>query len=426
MVSCTKDAVAGFFSGAAALCVDFQNKLQDFLLRVVVHKTKTIRGSTSMTRILFLILCLGFVAACDSGGGDVLQTPTGEDGTGGDGGTDGDGDEQPIVSDRGTPSLPPGTSNPTPNSQIVRREERDEESGGGYATNIRYLNDEGQDEFFVDNIAFDGNNVYTRGNPDTGVAQLGEFAVYEGAESTEDPVTGTTLRTFTYRAIYGRSINGETEFAIVRSGSYVDYGFGGFVYQRNGFDDDGNEVSLVLPEDGDAIYTGDYAGIRVFRGAGGLEYVQGDAEMIVDFKDFNEGNRGVALFVRNRRLYDINGTEITRQYLDALGRGDEAEDDVRSLLTDTDADGNPVLPTIRPVISPDDADSNGEIAADVFELAVFDNGETIESGEGTYYAIMSGDGAEEIVGVLVMEGNDPRHDSDVTYQETGGFIVYRQ
>jgi hypothetical protein len=367
------------------------------------------------------------VAACESGGGDVLQSPGTGDGTGG--GTDGDGttDETPIESTRGTPELPPGTTDPTPNSQIVRREEQDEESGGGYATNIRYLNDEGQDEFFVDNIAFDGNNIYTRGDPVTGVAQLGSFAVYEGAETTEDPVTGTTLRTFTYRAIYGRSINGETEFAILRSGSYVDFGFGGFVYQRNGFDDDGNAVTLVLPEDGDARYTGDYAGIRVFSGRGGLEYVDGDAEMFIDFKDFNDGNRGVALFVNNRRLYDINGTEVTGEYIDALARGDESEDGTttRSLVTDTDADGNPVLPRIRPVISPDDADANGEVAGEVFEIAEFDNGEVSESGEGTYYAIISGEGAGEVVGVLVMTGNDPRF-AGGTYQETSGFIVYRQ
>lgn len=394
---------------------------------MVAKKTNAFRGSKIMTRILLLILCLGFVAACESGGGDVLKSPTTGGGTGG-GGTDGGTGETPIESDRGTPDLPPGTTNPTPNSQIVRREEQDEETGGGYATNIRYLNDQGQDEFFVDNIAFDGNNIYTRGDPVTGVAQLGSFAVYEGAETTEDPVTGTTLRTFTYRAIYGRSTNGETEFAIVRSGSYVDYGFGGFVYQRNGFDDDGNEVRLVLPDDGDARYTGDYAGIRVFTGRGGLEYVEGDAEMIVDFKDFNDGNRGVALFVSNRRLYDINGTEITRAYLDALGRGDEADDSAstRSLLLETDADGNPVLPRIRPVISPDDADSNGEIASEIFEIAEFDNGETLESGEGTYFAIISGEDAGEIVGVLVMTGNDPRFDDSTTYQETGGFIVYRQ
>lgn len=149
--------------------------------------------------------------------------------------------------------------------------------------------------------------------------------------------------------------------------------------------------------------------------------------MFIDFKDFNDGNRGVALFVNNRRLYDINGTEVTGEYIDALARGDESEDGTttRSLVTDTDADGNPVLPRIRPVISPDDADANGEVAGEVFEIAEFDNGEVSESGEGTYYAIISGEGAGEVVGVLVMTGNDPRF-AGGTYQETGGFIVYRQ
>lgn len=428
MVSCTEVAVLLFFAPTRAQCVDFQLTPPDFRMRGRTEDQKLAGAVSFMTRILFLILCLGFVAACDSGGGDVLRAPTTGDGTGTDADGDGTPDETPITSDRGTPELPPGTTNPTPNNQIVRREARDDEDGGGFATNIQYLNDQGQDEFFVDNIAFDGDNVYTRGDPVTGVAQLGSFAVYEGAETTEDPVTGTTLRTFTYRAIYGRSTNGETEFAIVRSGSYVDFGFGGFVYQRNGFDDDGNAVRLVLPEEGDARYLGDYAGIRVFRGRGGLEYVEGDAEIFVDFKDFNDGNRGVALFVNNRRLYDINGTEITRAYLDALGRGDAAGDDstTRSLIPEMDAEGNPVLPAIRPVISPDDADANGEIAGEVFEIAQFDNGDTIESGEGTYFAIVSGEDAGEIVGVLVMTGDDPRFDNEVTYQETGGFIVYRQ
>lgn len=389
-----------------------------------------------MTRILFLILCLGFVAACDSGGGDVLQAPTDEatDPDGGDG-SDG-GDETPIDSDGRTPELPPGTSNPTPNTEIVRREARDDGTGGGYATNIRYLNDEGQDEFFVDNIAFDGNNIYTRGNPVTGVAQLGSFAVYEGAESTEDPITGESLRTFVYRAVYGRSTNGATEFAIVRSGSYVDYGFGGFVYQRNGLDDDGNQVRLVLPSEGDARYLGDYAGIRVFDGRGGLEYVAGQAEMFVDFKDFNNGQRGVALFVNNRRLYDIEGNEVTTEYLAALSAngsgggsfGDLIDDDGGSdeiaLVVDRDEEGNPVLPRIRPVISPDDADANGEISGEVAAAALFEDGTRTTTGEGTYYAIVSGDNAEEIVGVLVMTGDDPRF-AGTSYQETGGFIVYR-
>ena len=45
---------------------------------------------------------------------------------------------------------------------------------------------------------------------------------------------------------------------------------------------------------------------------------------------------------------------------------------------------------------------------------------------GKYYGIISGDTAEEIVGVFVVESEDPRYeDGGVTVQETGGFIVYR-
>lgn len=392
-----------------------------------------------MTRILFLILCLGFVAACESGGGSVISTPT-DPGT--DPGTDGSGDETPIDGDGRTPELPPGTSNPTPDNTIVRREALNEENGGGYATNIEYRNDQGQDEFVVDNIAFDGNNVYTRGDPVTGVAQLGSYAVYEGAEQTTDPVTGNTLNTFTYRAIYGRSNTGETEFAIVRSGSYINYGFGGFVYQRNDTDNNGNPVSLVLPNEGDASYLGDYAGLRIFDGRGGFEYVQGDAELRIDFKDFNDGQRGVALFVRNRRLFDAAGNDITRAYLDALNAGGGGSggglfgdltdgidgDDGNTgptLIVNTDEDGNAILPNINPVISPDDADANGEIAGEVFEVADFDDGTAQNTAEGSYFAIVSGADAGEVVGVLVIEGNDPRVDG-TTFQETGGFIVYRQ
>lgn len=398
-----------------------------------------------MTRILLLILCLGFVAACKSGGGDVLESRPDDtsDPDSGDDDTD-DDDETPIDSDGRTPELPPGTTTPTPDSSIVRREALDEEDGGGYATNIEYRNDQGQDEFVVDNLAFDGNNVYTRGDPVTGVAQLGSYAVYEGAEQTTDPVTGSSLNTFTYRAVYGRSATGETEFAIVRSGSYVDYGFGGFVYQRNGVDNNGDSVGLVLPNEGDARYLGDYAGLRIFSGRSGFEYVQGDAEMRVDFKDFNDGQRGVALFISNRRLFDAAGNDVTREYLDALnasggGSGggglfgdltdgfDDQDGDSTgpSLIVSTDANGNPVLPNINPVISPDDADANGEIAGEIFEVSAYDDGTTQNTGEGTYYAIMSGADAGEVVGVLVLEGDDPRVDGN-TYQETGGFIVYRQ
>ncbi len=106
MVSCTEAAVFGFFNKCSVLCVDFQNRLPDFHPEWSRRRPNQAGAVFSMTRIFFLILCLGFVAACDGGGGDVLQAPT-TDGTDGD--TDGDGttDETPISSDRGTPDLPP-------------------------------------------------------------------------------------------------------------------------------------------------------------------------------------------------------------------------------------------------------------------------------------------------------------------------------
>ncbi|SHI04820.1 hypothetical protein [Marivita hallyeonensis] len=375
-----------------------------------------------MTRILFLILCFGFVAACDSGGGDVLNPPVEED-PDTDTPTDGetDPDATPIDSDR---ELPPGTAEPTPDSSIVRTEERTDD-GGGFAENVRYLNDQGQDQFVVDNLAFDGDNVYERG---TAVSQLAGFGVYEGAESTVDPDTGNVLGTFQYRAVYGRSRTGQTEFAIVRTGSYIDYGFGGFVYQRNSTDFNGDPVRLVLPEDGDAQYVGEYAGIRIFDGQSGLEYVSGEAELFLDFKDFNNGQRGVALFVRDRRLFDVNGNDITNDYLAAIGAdnggasGDGAPS--RNLIILTDDAGNPVLPNLASIVSPTNADTNGEITGDIAERARFDDGSIVTTAEGTYFGIVSGTDASEIVGVLVIEGGDPRNDS--TVQESGGFIIYRQ
>lgn len=79
-----------------------------------------------MTRLLILILCLGFVAACESGGGDVLQNPTTDGGTDGSGGGGDDG--SPIDSGR---ELLPGTDSPSASSAIFRREGFDEEIGNG-------------------------------------------------------------------------------------------------------------------------------------------------------------------------------------------------------------------------------------------------------------------------------------------------------
>jgi hypothetical protein len=192
-----------------------------------------------------------------------------------------------------------------------------------------------------------------------------------------------------------------TSFAIVRTGGYVGYGFGGFVYERNG--------EVVLPElgAGQAVFRGDYAGMRVFDGIGGLEFTRGDMEIAIDFNDFN-ANEAVQGLLSNRRAFDINGASIL------LGTGD---DDLQ-------------LPDL-PFVIQEGAQSlndNGELSGEVANSIVDSSGTVSEYETGTYYGIIAGDTTDagdggEIVGVLVFESTDPRF--DVTVQETGGFIVYR-
>ncbi|MCA0922419.1 hypothetical protein [Pseudooceanicola nanhaiensis] len=361
-------------------------------------------------RVVFPLAIALAVSACSGDGTNPFDDDTTTDDTT----TDDDGT---TIDDRG---LPPGTTSPSPNTSITRSE-AETETGGGTALNYEYRNDSGQDEFYVDNLPFDADNVYSRGTAVSSLGTAGSYAVYESAPTTTDPSTGTTVSTMTYRAIYGKSTSGQTQFAIVRSASYSDYGFGGFIYKRNATDSNGDAVSLVVPTcsgECTAQYTGDYAGIRVFSGSGGLEYTQGDAEMYIDFEDFNDGQSGVALYVYNRRIYDISGNDVTAAYMTAL----EAVDDSTTI---TNTGGGAYMPALRSVISPDNADANGEIVGSILSDVRNSDGTVTELESGNYYAILSGQNAEEVVGVLVVESEDPRIDG-VTAQETGGFILYRQ
>ena len=140
-----------------------------------------------------------------------------------------------------TVSTLPGTTDPSASSSIERREAFDATSGGGYAESISY--DAVADEFFVDNLAFDGDNTYSR---DGSVPSLGPFQVYENDSLFTDPSSGVPIGQFTHRAIRGVSTSGNTEFAIVRTGAYVGYGFGGFIFARTG--------GVDLPTSGQAAY----------------------------------------------------------------------------------------------------------------------------------------------------------------------------
>lgn len=333
---------------------------------------------------------------------DERERDSDDDGLIDDTDPDDDNDGVPDVDETpggigGDPDLPPGTTSPTTTGGIFRREAQDDK-GGGFVEDVSY--NRASDTFTVDNLAFDGANVYSR---DTEVASLGTTdnpAVYNvyAAEPVAYDDDGDPIGQFQYRAIYGVSANRTDEgdpvsrFAIVRTGDYADYGFGGFIYERNG--------GVDLPTSGQAVYDGDYAGIRVFDGQSGLEYTQGDVVVAVDFEDFNEGS-GVQGRISNREAFDVNGNPI------ALG-----------------GDGELILPDLTFDVGPGVVSANGEISSTLKSYTVADGGALEVYEEGTYYAIVGGEGASEIVGVFVVESEDPRF-SDVTAQETGGFIVYR-
>jgi len=337
-----------------------------------------------------MMACL-LLAACD-GNPFVTEEPVTDPGTDGGGG---------IVSDR---VLPPGTTSPSRSTSIFRREPTEEDGGAvgdGYVADVAY--DSGTDTFTVDGLAFDGGNVYSR---DDRVGSLGPFAVYEAASTYADDVTGTPISQFGHRALYGVSTSGNTEFAVVRTGAYVPYGYGGFVYQRNG--------TVTLPTSGQAHYEGDYAAVRDFSGTGGIEYSDGDMVINIDFNDFNEG-AAVAGQVTNRAIYDINGTDITSDVIDALNVDNESN------LT--------VLPTLVFSVGPNALDANGELTGELTSSFTGSDGAAVAYEEGNYYAVISGDatagGEDEIVGVIVVEATDPRYEG-VTVRETGGFILYRE
>jgi hypothetical protein len=183
-------------------------------------------------------------------------------------------DEEPPADDEGFEGdldVPPGTASPSPDASI-RRFEPLNETGGGFVRSVSY--NAAEESFTVDNLAFDGITPYRR---DSGLPSMGGYAVFESDETVRDPVNGDEIGQLDYRAIYGVSRNSTTvdgermpvsRFAIVRSGDFVDYGFGGFLYERNG--------GVELPErrDGQAVFIGDYAGTRVFSGRGGQELTE--------------------------------------------------------------------------------------------------------------------------------------------------------
>jgi hypothetical protein len=335
------------------------------------------------------------LSAC-SGGNPFEEKPT--DPGGGTGGTGGE-TEGGITVD----GVPPGTTSPTAGSTIFRTEKRvdtsgNDQLGNGYANSISY--NSGPDTFTVNNLAFDGDSPYVRGKAVSSL-NAGRFAVYEAEPLSNDPQTGAPIDQFTYRAVYGVSKNRlegspttpTTQFAIIRTGNYIPYGFGGFIYQR----DDG----VVLPKTLQAAYSGHSAGLRDFNGVGGLQYTTGDVKIEIDSDDFDEG-AGVRGTITNRQIYDLQGNNIT------------------SAVANDISEGLAEIPIAQFVIGPGVLQESGDLVGDVVSQYLDEDGDPAVYEEGKYYAIVSGAGASEIVGVFVLETS-----GGPVARDTSGFIVYR-
>ena len=198
----------------------------------------------------------------------------------------------------------------------------------------------------------------------------------------------------------------------MRTGSYIPYGFGGFIFSRN--------TGVTLPTSGQAKYTGTYAGLRDFNGDPGnqpkLEMTTGKMQMTIDFGDFNSpesptGNgSAVRGYVTDRKIFDLSGNDITQTVLDGINKDRN--------LTKTPMTS---LPTLVFNVGPGVMDNNGEMQGGIGSQAPTSAGGTSPFEAGKCYAVIAGDKADEVAGVIVVTSQA----GDATARETGGFILYR-
>lgn len=188
------------------------------------------------------------------------------------------------------------------------------EGGAGLGDNLTF--NEGTDlytlqrvrisgsDLVVEGLPFDGDDAYTDTalvlDQDTGrpVARI----FFRDPSTVDDNYTGDSdgpIGQDSYFAIYNESDDGSAKAAVVRSGSYLEHGFGGYVV--------GRDTGVTLPTSGQANYFGNYVGLRTFEGDTGIELVDGDAAMEIDFENL-EDNGAIRTVVTNRRLYAADGT----------------------------------------------------------------------------------------------------------------------
>ena len=382
-----------------------------------------------MTRTHFSLALVATLAAC--GDGQPLfdtETPVTTDEaseavtdaalediqSGSDGRSDSLQDLDEIL-DAGT-NAPPLLGELAERGDIVRIEALD--GSGGITSSFAFNGDD--DTFTVDGLGFDGLNVYQRS---ANIPQLGSIAVYEADQVVLDSLTEQPIdQIVPYIALFDRSevlvdedgamtlaADGtpRTSFTVVRTGGYQGFGFGGYAYQRAG--------SFTLQETGQARFTGDYAGVRVYERLIDHEITSGQVIVDIDFDDFNttEAVKGI-IFDREARKAD--GTVVASS----------TNPDERLITA-----GDLQLPNLNFTVRAFGTAiaNDGEISGNIGNTRIDDQGNLLDYEDGQYFGIIAGDLTDrndggEIVGVIKVESEDNRGDG-IIVQETGGFIATR-
>lgn len=402
-----------------------------------------------MTRIPFSLALLAVLAACDNAqplifpGDEIVEVDDAEEVT----------EDETSGSDPASSAVPPtideildeGTLEVAlsgardARGDISRTEARD--GSGGFAED--FIVNETADTLEIDNLAFDGLNIYTRGanTSPARISDLGTVAAYHGDLTVPDFLTGAPVeQAVPYVALYDESdviiiddipadatpeeiaaiqaaARPRSSFTIVRTGAYVGFGFGGFGYDRAG--------DTVIATTGQATFDGDYGGLRVVDEFPELLVIEGDIQIDIDFDDFNSG-AGLKGQITNRQAYTAEGelfptfTGIDRRTIDpaTLPVGVLASEVVQ-------------LPTLDFVVrgGGETIKSNGELSGEIRSRYVNPtSGATEVYEDGFYYALIAGDTTAgdggEVTGVIKVESPDSRF-IGVNAQETGGFVASR-
>lgn len=291
-----------------------------------------------------------------------------------------------------------GPDDPTPDGGTVLYEAPNAD-GGGEMTRIT-LNTAAdlQDQtVLVEGLPLDGDGIYTYVRPGL------SFSHHFRSKPTVDDPDGGAVRQINYTAVWGWSPYADSGFAIVRTGDVPGYGYGGYMLF--------NDSDLVLPTSGQAGFQGLYEGIRIFDNQRGMNHTSGQVIASIDFDAF-DGAGGVNLILTSRTVRDADFNVITA-------------DKIPLPMT--------FIPNVELTLAPGTLSPDGRISGEMISYAETGTGALVPYETGTLTALLSEGARQEMIGMIVIEGKDPEfapkgegwEASEVTYQETGGFIAPR-